>query len=222
MYGGFICNEVEQITFSPCGNSILFVFKLINIMEAHQELNNWATREICGKLNKQGPKSQPFAVQINYSHDLGVGLRGVLDGGTDTGRSRNCSICPALILYAKARSITYQPVAVWRRLDWCWKYWQSWSIINAPSRLWRHSRVCLCIWALLCVCVLGEFVRQHVSACFCVCICNGIKVCNSSWMIAPLFISKCRLRTEMLWITAFLNMRSGVTEDVNSRKERWH
>lgn len=40
MYGGFIRNEVEQITFSQCGNSILFVFKLINIMEAHEELNN--------------------------------------------------------------------------------------------------------------------------------------------------------------------------------------
>ncbi len=89
MYGGFICNEVEQITSGPCGNSILFVFKLISITDAHQELNNWVTREICGKLNKQGPKSQPFAVQINYSHNLGVGLRGVLDGGTDTGQSRN-------------------------------------------------------------------------------------------------------------------------------------
>lgn len=40
MYGGFIRNEVEQITLSPCGNSILFVFKLINIMEAHEELSN--------------------------------------------------------------------------------------------------------------------------------------------------------------------------------------
>lgn len=40
MYGGFIRNEVEQITFSLCGNSILFVFKLINIMEAHEELSN--------------------------------------------------------------------------------------------------------------------------------------------------------------------------------------
>lgn len=93
MYGGLICNEVEQITFSPCGNSILFVFKLINIMEAHQELNNWATREICGKLNKQGPKPQPFTVQINYSHNLGVGLRVFLDGDTDRGRSRNYLSC---------------------------------------------------------------------------------------------------------------------------------
>ncbi len=147
-------------------------------------------------------------------------------------RAKVGTICPELILYTKESRIHHVSACgclkeiglVLKVLAKLIHNKCTQQTVAPLSCVPLHMSVALCLCVCVCVCVwlLGEFVRQHVSACFCFCICNGIKVCNSSWMIAPLFISKCRPRTEMLWITAFLNMRSGVTDHVNGCKERWH